>query len=747
VSTSSGRKKMMQMQNILLYSVFASIGISFTDAQALQQQCDALFGLGSTCGGALVDSFYENNRVSIPINTSELGSNRFKSVPFVNGTITNFLLTAVSGTLECQNIVFGLALFDNSTHPVATVTQSSPNVCNVTWNDVFANTAALAAASADDSKEIMVGAESGIASTFEVDIFQSFGTEITFSSDDRPNFYVIDVDANPDSTNNDIVKLTLNTTWGKCRSDATEVILKFVPATEVSDGSCNVTMSLTPPNWSQNVTQEFIGRCSNSISNNGLNNNIYNMILNPYVSSGACVDEVGGIYGLTATGTQSATTSFSVIRSNDGSVQVTEEEFGSTGQVLISSVYEHAHATECNERIHAMDKVLVTHTVSSTWIGATAPSQLASTSNVMFGDYAMQSLAITCDSVSTSGVLYTRTCTIVYVSDECVPMTLDVDTDTCSFEYAFGGFTGASAWLEDVVNMLSLNVPIALKLAPLNECNGVTTIADLTSSTSATLTSFYTDTDNGIQLELNDVGADVSRTLAISDVTISMGGITRTFNVADKVRLMNISSSSYYSDVKYCRFLDYQTNGSAPTCDLPFFNKLKAGTMHASDFSMIDPSSTIVGDYASDSTPWLVPNKGYEDCSDIGTRNVDRWAFNPSKWVFRELRSQGVVNATVTVTAVLSTCAGPASSLRMLAGGVAPSTEVIQPTFNITIVFDPKSMRTDAPAPAEPALSAGEIAGIAIGAVVAFLILVCVVLIARGQQIKREQAKGVTVGN
>jgi hypothetical protein len=478
--------------------------------------------------------------------------------------------------------------------------------------------------------------------------------------------------------------------------------------------------------WIGEVTFGFVEKCASSTGPDGL----YRMELDPFVVNGP-----GCIGGITETGTQEATTVFDV-RVGDGGKLVVDDTVVTSGQTVMQSFFEHASSPVCNNRIYLMDKVVVSHTVRGVYPrNAAEPLQYA-TSTATFGDYSMNLISTSCSSSQVVSAEYNATtCVFKYESEECIPMVVPKTAPgTCGFEFKFGAFMGASAEMAGFSKRASLNVPIARKTAPSYACNTARKVSDVTSTVSARLTSFLTESDNGIQVELQDVGETTSRTLAITDVRITVGNMTRLFSLADKVRLMTVANTPYYDDVKYCRYINRVSRTASETCSLPFFNLLKAGQMYDDQYNVVDAASTNVGGLVVGSFPWLLPDRGYAGCDLISKRNIDRWLFNPTRWVFRDMGSQGVVAATVQVTSVLTTCGAAMPGRRL-----DEETLVYRPTFNFSLVLDRSAIppptpeqQQKSPTPTTPTqldvpkvhegLTPGAIAGIVIGSLLALVI-------------------------
>jgi hypothetical protein len=670
--------------------------------------CDDMFG-SNTCGaGVAALSFFNTSRVYVPA-VIDGEYKRYVQMPFPNGTVTNFMLaSSTSYHLDCSAIKFGLMGASLVRPRMGRVEATSSSVmCLVAWDDVFTDTTELAAVQLDPSLVMLIGASSAQAG-FTVDIFQSFGSVFTFSADGRPNYYVIDLNAY--ITSPDVVQLQLTTANAKCPTGPSSALLDFNAANASCDCNATLTAGTNAGEWTGSVTMEFITRCANSVGSDG----VYHMEVDPFVTNGA-----GCIGGMTVTGTQHATTVFDVKYVDNGRL-VVDDTVVSAGQTVVFSTYEHAKSSMCNGNIHLMDKVVVSHTVRGVFSNKSpARVQKATSAGVLFGDYAMELDSTECtNSAVVASDFNVTLCTFKYVSLECIPM---VQGASCDFEYKFGAFAHANTWMDDSENLLTLNVPIARKTDQLAACNTVRTINDVTSTTAARMSSFLTDVDTGIQIELLNVGENVSRTLAITDVRITVGTVSRMFSLADKVRLMTVPNTPYYDDVKYCRYIDLPSAGGSQTCPQSFFNLLKSGAMHDVDYNLIDPAKTNVGALQAGTSPWLLPNHGYIGCSDIRKRNVDRWSFNPLRWVFRDMRSLGVTTAAVQVTAVLSMCGGAGGASGRMLDGTEP-TLVFRSTLNVPLVLEK---------PGDPAMSAGEIAGIAVGAFLAVVCILCICLIRR----------------
>jgi len=260
-----------------------------------------------------------------------------------------------------------------------------------------------------------------------------------------------------------------------------------------------------------------------------------------------------------------------------------------------------------------------------------------------------------------------QNCTVTYESLECLP--INITGNACNFEYNFDRFRDASAWILypniDGADVISFLTPIDSN--PYIDYNGVCNykriINDVTSTTPLQVLPGYTFESNVFEIQMDGVQDDTSITPIISHVSVEAIDAEGTlfkqiFTVEDKQRLMQTDLTSYFYDAHYCRYINRAHATDPGTCDLPFYNKLKTNGMNelTNSFALIDPSKTIVQNYTIDQSPFLITNHGFEACQDVRTRNMDRFIFNPSMWIFKNMKRNGPITGTVNIIAELSDC-------------------------------------------------------------------------------------------
>ena len=734
---------------MLLLKTIVSVGLVSRTLALADNNCTNLFGTSSCDGTINTDSFFTDNRADIPNST--VNPNRYIAIPFGNGRITNFVLSSDS-SVNCTNIKFCLDIPSLSTSNcyVANVSQSTSFSCTVSMNNVFSNSTEAAIAESDNSMSIVVGATSLNPESFYLDIDQDDITDYTFSKDDRSNYFINTFNAIKHPSNADLVVIDEHITKAGCSSDPNAIWLVFKP----SDPTCNVNMTISSGSGSEavpfvlqkTIDRAFVERCA-AISSKANNITINVMRATPHVHGDGCAF-------ITDTGTQYATVSFNIITDADILVAVTND-LVMQGSNLVNSSYNYIGSDECDFHIHRMDKVAVTHTVQYIWSNQLVEPTVTASSTALYGDIPMTRTNLICSASIEANSFNFTTCTIVYTSDECQPMISTDSGTTCSFEFAFGKFTAAETWFTFVDGPNTLESSLqSLNSNPLTlysgVCNQIESIVDVTSRTPVQLVPLSSDQNNIIEINMIGVNYDTSITMAIAEVRINatdMDGrsFIRTYNIRDKIRLMHDNTSAYYSDVHYCRFLDQPTNNALKTCDLPFYIKLKNETMHDSSFSLVNVGDTIVNNM-NPGDRFLVDYQGHEACQDIRQRNTDRWAFNPSMWIFRDMKRNSIRTATARVTAILSNCTSPPGEpytrlrRRMLATN-NETTMVVETSVQIQLNLDDDN-QTNPNVNVNDAVTNISIALIVVCSVLAFVILsscCCVFVYMRNKKQREEK--------
>ena len=621
--------------------------ITFLFAQT--NRCVDLFGTSSCTGETNPDPYFTNIRAIFVRNHS------FVEIPFAFGHITNFLLGS-SSNLTCSSLSFCLNIpYLSSEHCfVAFVSQLGSNACYVSLNNVFSNSSQIALAQQDTNMTMIIGT-STVSTSFYVDIYQDEQTDFTLSNIKIPSYYLnyFNVSTTSDA---DIVQLKEQFAYASCNTDPSHAWIQFFSENQTNDNICTMNMTFVDESHIRqgSISRGFINRCYFSHTQD-----LYTFIARPFLHSDTCTD-------VTNTGLQSMNVSFLIHTDTNGIVSAQLENTTLQSVHLLNSTYTHIGSSQCDNRISLMDKVAVIHTVQYTWSVELSSSALVhATSNATFGDLSMTMSNLSCIYNSENGTTSSSsTCTIEYVSDECIPMIQNLN-QICIFEFPFGKFTGADTWYTYtyIDNNLIESPHHSLSNHPLwypnttTTCNDVLPVQDITSSTSVTLSSFSNPNVNVLEMAIQGTNYNSSITIAISEVRITAIDsdekvFVRTFSILDKIRLMNIRTSSYFSDVHYCRYIDTDQH----SCDLPFYNKLKNETMFDQNLHLVNPNQTIVQNMSIGDAPYLVENYGYETCQDVRARDSDRWAFNPSMWIFQDMKRTGIIYATAQVTAVVSTC-------------------------------------------------------------------------------------------
>lgn len=352
------------------------------------------------------------------------------------------------------------------------------------------------------------------------------------------------------------------------------------------------------------------------------------------------------------------------------------------------SALNYSGASECNNRFSLMDKVQIVHELEFKWVSSMVMETTVS-ENAMLGDLRMvRNQNILCGAVQQLDMYSYQNCTITYLSTNCIPISINLN-NTCAFDIQFDMFTQANLTMffpqDGNVHNTTLSLqsnPVLLYSGP---CNNNTSIIDVSSVTPVVINSYSQGRESMIELSMVNTSASSSIAIAIVEVRVnatdSLGRLfSQTYDIWDKIRLMQVPGSPYYSDVHFCRFID------SFSCS-PFYLKLKNNTMR-DPYSIVDSTSTVVNAYNINSTPYLVHNKGYEKCPDIHERNVDRWTFNPSLWPFRGMKQTGTITATLHVTALLSNCS--TSSYRDLSSNTDhPS--IVRSSVMLNLILDDAS--------------------------------------------------------
>ena len=307
----------------------------------------------------------------------------------------------------------------------------------------------------------------------------------------------------------------------------------------------------------------------------------------------------------------------------------------------------------------------------------------------------------------TTGIV--NICYNTYTSDECLLMATDAGAGTCDFSNL--GFLDIAMdyKLSDstVTPKKSLASPYATSTAfdgPFKdaECPIVQVQEDLTSVYKPSLIITGESLDQLIinQVTLDGESPDSAITLAIQSITITIDQYSRTYDVNQKINLMDFQGSEWSRDVNYCRFIESQTE-----CR-PFYD------VHSNSFNLADP------------TTYAVPNKGHSSCQMNNQRNVDIWSFLPSAWVFGQFRGTNT-KMTVSIIAKISDCntntkrvlrsAPNLNGRRYLAPASADPEKTVKASTTKTFGT------TEAPAPSPATNNSGTIIGVVVAIVVIIL--------------------------
>lgn len=713
---------------MILGTVCLSLLIHTTFAQT--NLCANLFGADHACNNDFFsinpDPFAMTDRVTFTGTPSYYAI----KIPFPSGRITNFLLSS-SSTLTCGQLVFCINSPDVSAvncKSSGSLIQNTAHVCTVPMSGVFFDSAEAAKAEADNNMQIVIGSKDAVGVTLSIDVYQDFLTPITyFGTSVSPDYFVDTFNANINEANKDEVLLTETFHLDRCDLTPSSARLVFKPSDALCDVPFNVVV--TDSSFTAKITREFIIRCSdsNSVNADDATKKDYNMKAIPYILNSNCVDSN------TTTGVQSGLViPFKVIM--DGTTIS-----GTKNDVLIPGInpqgatYNYIRADECEGRISIMDKIRVEQIVQFSWVTLMGMNKAFSL-NAVLGDIPLSrtDTDITCDAIKVSGLYSFQQCFVKYTSDECLPM-VATTSGSCVFDMNFGLFTGMTVTMSfDTVEASTTTTVITnAKPALDGPCNEPLPIVDVTAVTPSVIQPSTTGDLNVIQVLMDTTSWSSSVTMAIAQVRISAidadgNEFIRTFDVWEKIRQMQVSNSPYYSDVHHCRYIDRSSVQAADVCELPFYNRLKDGSMHDpySNFAIVLPLNTIVNNQVTNTPPFLLDYRGHELCQDVRVRNEDRWAFNPSLWTFRNMKRSDVTYATVRITSVLSSCATPSGydpnvrRLRSMTEENNETTKVIRHTIDLELNFGETN---DVPKPPPETTKATENISIA-------LIVICSVL-------------------
>ncbi|GBG34185.1 Hypothetical Protein FCC1311_104092 [Hondaea fermentalgiana] len=248
------------------------------------------------------------------------------------------------------------------------------------------------------------------------------------------------------------------------------------------------------------------------------------------------------------------------------------------------------------------------------------------------------------NTLGTIGGAYT--CLETYRTQECLPMTNSVEErggeniTVCTFDrlgylnmeatYTFSDNSTDTASLDDVV-LVAQEFAGSMCPVPAEQEDVTTSFPTSLSVSGASL-----DDEVTVAISFDNLDNDARVTLKIQSVTVSMaeGSYSHTFAVEDKLALMPIPTTAYYTDAHFCRY--EPVDGECR----PFYEE---GTVRWNDYCEAN-----IGTFG-------VANRGYSACERIPARASDVFAFTPSNWVFGEF--DGVsTTLQISIVATIDDC-------------------------------------------------------------------------------------------
>lgn len=228
-----------------------------------------------------------------------------------------------------------------------------------------------------------------------------------------------------------------------------------------------------------------------------------------------------------------------------------------------------------------------------------------------------------------------KICYFKYVSMECLPVTPQTP---CSFVYlGFLRFSLGYSYIQHTTSFdqsLYINEPISNTYV-FEKCPVVFAQNDLSIQIPVEVLLEGTDMNADVKatIRFKQLNDSFPLTLRIIHIVASIegSGISRSFDVNDKLELMKFELSPYHRDAHFCR-----SEGNEDICSSFYLE-------HQSIYTAGNPDV------------FHIPNKGYYKCGDINARASDSFSFKPSDWVFNTCtESKGTLK--VQITAVLDDC-------------------------------------------------------------------------------------------
>lgn len=333
----------------------------------------------------------------------------------------------------------------------------------------------------------------------------------------------------------------------------------------------------------------------------------------------------------------------------------------------------------CNDRVTPMGKLeLFTETRSANLVASKSygPASIDKGAVMLDRDETYHSCSVDGDEL---------VCIDRFVSQNCIEVNNNAQADECAFTY-IGEINVPVTYYLDDGRVASGNIqdPTLPSVTFQNDtCPVLAVQEDVTALYPVTL-SFVEDGTNKldnfvIELDFDEFGDDSTLTLQIENVQVTIGDVTRTYDINDKLSLMGMKGSTYYNDVHFCRRTTVGGDGSVCSA---FYDA--AQPSRRNDFTLANPLM------------YHIRNQGHKNCQSVQKRGTDRWSFNPRQTGFTDLLRTVSNEVKVRVSATVKSCATPVdidgNSRRLLQEGSSGDKGIV--VTSASIVIKPESGKT-----------------------------------------------------
>lgn len=321
---------------------------------------------------------------------------------------------------------------------------------------------------------------------------------------------------------------------------------------------------------------------------------------------------------------------------------VDDSQNGDLTQLMVE--VEDYTAIPCDNRIVPMAKVQVVVRARSPKVSAAEESRIWFDGQAKLDGIALvrqPELTVCTDDTGTGGDFW---CLDTFVTEECIRMDNTAGegdaAGTCEFTHL--GYLDIEAEFHSdssVDNAVLEQNVLPVKVFEGDECALPAVQEDVSADFPMTVSVDGASLDDEVTVSVAFDTLDNSAkvTVRILNVLVSIdgGAFAHTFDVEEKVALMQRSTTPYYDDAHFCRY--EEADG---VCGIFY------------DFE----SGVRWNDYCTaNAGRFQGLHRGYRGCMRVDSRAEDRFAFTPSNWVFNQFAGTATT-MTVRVIATVDTC-------------------------------------------------------------------------------------------